>query len=460
MCLFDQDQMIPLAKHAKKIGVKSMSKISITDFITEGSRVTGAFGINMLTGEPVLFQARAFIIANGNQSFCIMRMWNSATGDGIAAAYRAGAKMRNAEFGSFVNMMQMANKTISYGSENHMLNAEGKKFSDRIGLDEKLKSVVGGVDIGSTTSVLMYMEVRDGRGPIREDTEANQTYGSFIGRNMQCLGTADPEYYRPWAQKFFDRQWNKNRTNGWSHGKHANEGKLKEIVPGLIGEMSPVYADHSMATSLEGLFGAGDIIANGLAWSGAVPTPPGRNRGFGNVHAGFTGIPAGESAAYYAAQRDYGVITDDKVETAYHRLFSHLNKKDGLDPHDLIWKIENLMQPVGYTGYKHEERMKKALEQVLLIKRDIDKLGAVDAHGLMKVNECKSIVLCAEMFFRTSLERKETRGWHMREDYKKRDDKNWLKWIIVQDKNGEMDLSYEPIPMEKYRYKPWDDSKG
>ena len=65
------------------------------------------------------------------------------------------------------------------------------------------------------------------------------------------------------------------------------------------------------------------------------------------------------------------------------------------------------------------------------------------------------MVLCTEMFFRGSLERKETRGWHIREDYPKRDDKNMLKWINFQKgKDGEMDMSFTDLPMENYKYKP------
>jgi succinate dehydrogenase/fumarate reductase flavoprotein subunit len=40
------------------------------------------------------------------------------------------------------------------------------------------------------------------------------------------------------------------------------------------------------------------------------------------------------------------------------------------------------------------------------------------------------------VFFRAAMERKELRGWFIREDYPEMDNENWLKWIIVQDKNG------------------------
>jgi succinate dehydrogenase/fumarate reductase flavoprotein subunit len=58
------------------------------------------------------------------------------------------------------------------------------------------------------------------------------------------------------------------------------------------------------------------------------------------------------------------------------------------------------------------------------------------------------------MFYRSSLERKESRGWHVREDYPDRDDKNWLKWISMKDEKGEMVLSTEDVPLERYSFKP------
>jgi hypothetical protein len=51
-------------------------------------------------------------------------------------------------------------------------------------------------------------------------------------------------------------------------------------------------------------------------------------------------------------------------------------------------------------------------------------------------------------------ERKETRGWHIREDYPERDDVDHLKWIILKDSNGEVALSTERVPIERYTYKP------
>lgn len=447
--LVDGNVMLEMGKHARKIGVKSMEKITITDLLTDGDKVVGAFGMSLLTGETYVFKAKSVILANGNQDFSIMRMWASAKGDGIAAAYRAGAKIRNAEFGSFFNIMQIENNQVTYGSEDSLVNADGENPSTRGDLDESLRTVVGGVDLGSMDSILMYMSVRDGKGPVYENTAENKFPGSFPGRNLMFLGQADPPFARPYSQKFWDKIWHKNKAESYK-----DDNPLKEVIPGVVAEQSPLYVDHYMKTSLEGLFASGDICANGSSWSGAVPTPPGRNRGSGLIHGVFTGMIAAKSATDYAKDAEFGNISDDQIDSHENILKAPLTIEEGFDPKDIIWEIKNLIQPVEYTGYKNQERLQEALDYVLEQKEKLSQLKANDPHGLSAVNECKSHVLCAEMFFRASLERKESRGWHMREDFKERDDENYLKWIDLSNNNGEMTVSTEDIPIDSYKYKP------
>jgi hypothetical protein len=62
------------------------------------------------------------------------------------------------------------------------------------------------------------------------------------------------------------------------------------------------------------------------------------------------------------------------------------------------------------------------------------------------------------MVFRAADMRKESRGLqypHIRADYPKQDDKNWLKWInIKQGKDGNMEFFLEDIPMWRYPFRP------
>ncbi len=64
------------------------------------------------------------------------------------------------------------------------------------------------------------------------------------------------------------------------------------------------------------------------------------------------------------------------------------------------------------------------------------------------------MVICAELFLRAALMRKETRGSHMRMDYPETDNKEWLKWILISQENGELKFRLEDVPINKYPMKP------
>ena len=64
------------------------------------------------------------------------------------------------------------------------------------------------------------------------------------------------------------------------------------------------------------------------------------------------------------------------------------------------------------------------------------------------------MVLGAEMFYRASLAREESRGWHLREDFPGRDDEKFLKWIELKGAGGEMALSFEDVPVASYPLQP------
>jgi len=73
---------------------------------------------------------------------------------------------------------------------------------------------------------------------------------------------------------------------------------------------------------------------------------------------------------------------------------------------------------------------------------------------LSKCHEVRNMTLCAELTFRAALMRSESRGFHFREDFPERDDKNWLNWIVLKQGEGEMTISTQPIPIDNYKIKP------
>ena len=103
---------------------------------------------------------------------------------------------------------------------------------------------------------------------------------------------------------------------------------------------------------------------------------------------------------------------------------------------DLVRGIQDAVNPVGYSIYKSEERMTEALGMVLDVKERLPQVTATDPHYLVAAHDARNMALSAELFYRTALTRKESRGWFIREDYPERDDAEWLKWVCAESRTA------------------------
>ncbi|MFC2045020.1 succinate dehydrogenase/fumarate reductase flavoprotein subunit, partial [Chloroflexota bacterium] len=135
-------------------------------------------------------------------------------------------------------------------------------------------------------------------------------------------------------------------------------------------------------------------------------------------------------------------------------IFAPLRRENGLMPVDVIYAVQDVICPIKYNLRRSKDRLEEALSRLKAVQDRLPDLWAKDTHYLGKCHEAKSMAVCAEMTLRSALMRTESRGWHFREDYPEQDDKNWLKWVIVKREDGKMVVSTEPIPIDKYRFKP------
>jgi len=227
----------------------------------------------------------------------------------------------------------------------------------------------------------------------------------------------------------------------------------REVTLLTHAELSPIKVDHEMKTTLDGLWAIGDTSWGGSGWTGAV-APPGRIRGSGLMNAYLSAIRGGPSAASFTAEAAPPEVDYAEVKQIKEDILAPMGRDKGLLPADAIRSIQEVISPVKYTIYRSKDRLEEALSKIEEVQQSIPELWAKDGHGLCRCNQVKSMAVCAEMSFRAALMRTESRGWHVREDYPERDDKNWLKWIIVKKEDGKMALSTEPVPIDKYKFKP------
>jgi succinate dehydrogenase / fumarate reductase flavoprotein subunit len=436
MAVMDQDVTLNLVDTAKKMGVQFTDKTAVIDLLKEDERVAGAIGFSVIDGTCHIVQSKGTILANGNQNYRLMRRWSCGRGDGIAAAYRAGAQMRNPEFGNFINWIFVDSRDVCQGAEDVLYNSRGEHITKAI------RPTIE-ADLHSKEVVAWYKEMLAGNGPICANMAENRILNEIVPAfHSNALAL------RPISTAFWER------TIGKAMSAATKPGPLQEVVPGFIAEQSPVKVDHHMATTLPGLFAIGDVSFSGSAWAGAVPSPPGRMRGTGLGNAVFSGVRGGSAAAVYAAGRGNVQVDHDRTHALRETMFAPLNRPSGVDAQQQVRSIQDVMSPVGNSIYLHKDRIQSALDSILKIKSRLPELSAGDWHYLAACNEVRSMVLSAEMFFRACLIREESRGWFLREDFPETDNTSWLKWIVVQDQEGEMALTTEDVPIGNYPLKP------
>lgn len=420
----DLNITLQMRKKAEKIGVKILDKVTVSDLLTEENRIAGATGYSIIDGTFYTIMAKGVVIATGSQNYRIAPMWSCGRGDGIAAVYRAGAQMRNTEFGNFAQFYKInSHQEIVFG-ENNMYNSLGENVTKNFRRFPE-------ADISATAIREWYEQMSAGKGPI------------YIRLNRDEDGLSKV-WDRPYGVPF----WNAD------HRKAAGLDPENEVTPGLVGEQSPVKVDENMETTIMGLFAAGDVCYCGSAAPGAVPAPPGRNRGSGILNAVFAGIISGESAVDYMKKSEEVKVDENQISKLKEEAYAPLLRNEGISAKEVINEVQKLLCPVENSVYMSKNRLDTSLRKIESIKNMLDKMKADDFHELLSCHEAEAMVLCAEMQLKAASLRKESRGWFLREDYPGMDNDNWLKWIIVENKNGKMVLDTEDVPIGQYDVQP------
>lgn len=421
----DLDITLKVRQTAEKKGVKILDKVTVSDLLTSEGEIAGAAGYSILDGTFYTFDAKAVVLATGSQNYRIGSMWSSGRGDGIAAAYRAGAEMRNPEFGSFAQLVKVCSHEEVVFGENFMYNKNGEHVTKNFRTNPE-------PDISSSAIAEWYTQISANLGPV------------LIKREEGPGGGLAGVWDRPYGQRF----WKLNAESA------EKADKDMEVCPLLMGEQSPVKVGHDMQTTIAGLYAIGDVSYCGSAAPGAVPAPPGRNRGSGILNAVFAGIVCAQGAADTAKSGDTPTVDERQVEAAAERVYEPLDRADGCTAKDVIRLVQKAIGPVEQSVYMSTHRIAIALRYVEKAKELSKSMKAIDFHDLLACHEAEAMVLSAEMQFKAAEMRKESRGWFLREDYPEVDNSCWLKWIIVKKEDGEMVFSTEDVPYENWTVKP------
>lgn len=443
--------MVPLRKEALFSGVKFKEHFQITGLLKDGNRIAGACGFDIYDGSFWIINAKAVVLATAPCGYKNAPMFH-ACGEGNKLAYDVGAKMRSAEFGNFYENYAVRKGSSLYGSYPFTFNAKGENMWDKY-VTWHAPDMTAEFYRGFVTEYL------EGGGPmyidmdVFEDAMKNGSDWSAMGQHFDLeaatQGTGLTRFFEDRLK--LDQVFEKKLAESG-----LDLGRKPEVKIGMHGNAGTIGVDLDFQTSVPGLFAVGLTNYNGSGAGGAVGTP-GMIHGNGVGHASFTGYICGPKVAEYAKKvKELPAVDNAQVDAIWKDTMAPMVKTNGYDAHDMISEVQDCITPIKYNLIREEGRLNEALEKLDKVKEEkLANLQAKDWHDLMVCNEIKSMAVTGEITMRCALIRKESRGFHLREDYTQRDDKNWLKWIVAEKKaGGKMDISTEDVPMSTYKYRP------
>jgi succinate dehydrogenase/fumarate reductase flavoprotein subunit len=104
--------------------------------------------------------------------------------------------------------------------------------------------------------------------------------------------------------------------------------------------------------------------------------------------------------------------------------------------------------------YRTESSLLDALEDLEAIKADLDQqsLSVMSRHynrELVQSFENYFLFATAMCVTRAALQRTESRGAHYREDYPVRDDRNWIKHVVIRQMENKLDMHTIPVDLNE-----------
>ena len=172
--------------------------------------------------------------------------------------------------------------------------------------------------------------------------------------------------------------------------------------------------DQSCATSVPGLYAAGDAATRELICGGFT--------GGGSHNAAWamsSGFWAGAAAADRA--RHLGTRTAKRVVTRAGGVALETRNDRPFDPARVTRAVQDEVLPYDKNYFRTGTVLHHSLRQLDLLWSDIRQADAAAPEDVVKAREAAAMTATARWMFRSALVRTETRGMHKREDYAKLD---------------------------------------
>ena len=384
-----------LYDRCQSLGIEILNERYLLDFIVHEKAICGAEILNIRTGEIEKYESKSVIVATGGYS----RIYDkhstnssSTTGDGIAAAIRAGARVSDMEFVQF-HPTALKNSSIlisesARGAGGYLLNSQGKRFvNELLPRDEVARAIHNEMQKGEN----IFLDIRHlGEEFINEELPQER-------KLAKLYENVDPIY------------------------------DLIPIKPVAHYTMGGIEVDDKSCSILKGLYAAGECANHRVH---------GANRLGGNslLELIVFGKQAGKNAAEYALSIEQNSISN--VANSYINFNNDSEIK--IDFYLAREEIGNLFYTnVGIS--RDEETLISTLKKIKEYLSKLPLMGVKDNSKIYNTNlieflEFKNMLELSRLVLKGAIARKESRGAHFRIDYPNESEK--FKMHTIVDKEG------------------------
>ncbi len=398
--------------------------------------VLGVLAFEILSGEPIVIEAKTTLIATGGAGQLFRTTTNALinTGDGMGMALRAGVPLEDMEFVQFhptgIAGRGMLITEGARGEGGYLINSQGERFMERYAPQAK--------DLASrdVVSRSIATEVREGRGCGRE--------ADHVLLDLRHLGADTIKQRLPGIRESTITFLGVDPIETPIPVFPTCHYSMGGIPTNRFGQVVAPVKD-TPEDPVPGLYAAGEA---------ACVSVHGANRLGGNSLLDilvFGRAAANHILEYLRENRYHRPLDTSAVEQAMTRL----QRWDRPDPGDgsaervepLKRELRKLMED-HCSVFRTDAVMREGVEKLDQLRERLNRAVIADQSSTfntarVEAMELENLMDCASATIRSALGREESRGAHSRVDFPDRDDQHWMRHSLYSLADDSLD--YKPV---------------